>query len=52
VQNILRRNGLFADAALGECQISGIDGSSGGGHRHVEVLVDRVLGERPRRVGG
>ena len=53
VQNVFRRDGLFADAAFGEGEIFGDRGiEMVAHHQHVEMLVDGVAGERPRRVGG
>ena len=53
VQNILRGDGLRADARLGEGDVLG-DGlvEVMTHHQHVEVFVHGVLGEGPRRAGG
>ena len=53
VEDILRGDGLLADAALREREILGDRGvEMVAHHQHVEMLVDGVAGERPRRVGG
>ena len=52
MQDVLGRDRLLADAALGECQILGdrrIEVVAH--HQHVEMLVDGVARERPRRIG-
>ena len=52
VQDIFRRDGLLADAAFGKRQIlrdRRIEMVAH--HQHVEMLVDGVAGERPRRIG-
>ena len=52
VQDVFRRDGLLADAAFGEREIfrdRGIEMVAH--HQHVQMLVDGVAGERPRRVG-
>ena len=52
VQDILRRDGFFADAAFGEGEILGDRGiEMVAHHQHVQMLVDGVAGERPRRIG-
>jgi len=53
VQDILGRDRLLADAAFGKGQVLGdrrIEMVAH--HQHVEMLVDRVAGEGPRRIGG
>ena len=53
VQDILRRDGFLADPAFGEGEILGDRGiEMVADHEHVEMLVDRVHREGPRRVGG
>ena len=52
VQDVLRRDGLLADAAFGERQVlrdRRIEMVAH--HQHVEMLVDGVAGERPGRIG-
>jgi len=52
VKNVLRRDRLLADAALRKRQIfrdRRIEMVAH--HQHVEMLVDGVFGERPRRIG-
>ena len=53
VENVFGGDGLGADARLGEGQVFG-DGRIQvmADHEHVEMLVDGVDGEGPRRVGG
>ena len=52
MQDILGRDGLLADAAFGEGKIFGNGRiEMVAHHQHVEMLVDGVLGERPRRIG-
>src|SRR5579883_3587532 len=53
MQDVLRRDGLLADAALGKRQVLGdrrIEMMTN--HQHVEMLVDGVAGKWARRVGG
>ena len=52
MQNILRRDGLLADAAFGKSEIFGdrrIEMVAH--HQHIEMLVDGVAGVGPRRIG-
>jgi hypothetical protein len=52
VKDVLGGDGLLADAALGEGQILGDRAVEVmAHHEHVEMLVERVDRERPRRVG-
>ena len=52
MQNVFRRDGLFADAAFSKSQIFR-DGrvEMVAHHQHVEMFIQRILGERPRRIG-
>ena len=52
VQDVFGRDRLLADAAFGERQVLGdrrIEVVAH--HQHVEMLVERVDRERPRRIG-
>ena len=52
MQDVLGGDGLLADAAFGERQVLGdrrIEMVAH--HQHVEMLVDGVAGEGPRRIG-
>jgi hypothetical protein len=52
VEDVLCGNRFLADAAFRECQILGdrwVEVMTH--HQHVEMLVDGVAGERPRRIG-
>ncbi len=52
MEHVLGTDRLGADAALGECHVLGdVPRQVMADHQHVEVLVDRVDGERPSRVG-
>ncbi len=52
VQDVFGGDGFSADAALGEGDVLGDGGvQMVAHHQHIEVLVQRVDGERPRRVG-
>jgi hypothetical protein len=52
VQNVLRSDGLFPDATLGKRKIFGDRGiEMVAHHQHVQMLVDGVARERPRRIG-
>ena len=53
MQDVLGRDGLAADAALGEGDVLGDVGVEVvAHHQHVEMLFQRVDREGPRRVGG
>ncbi len=53
MQDVLGGNGFLADAALGERQVFGNGRVQVvAHHQHVHVFVQRVDGERARRVGG
>ena len=52
MQDVFRGDGLLADAAFGKREILSDRGiEMVAHHQHVQMLVDGVAGERPRRVG-